>query len=186
MSLARLQIAGWTVLVLSAVFVAAAWNVSSGSGSPLNIVIPYELLIAMGISATTLVASPAVLSLKASQDPSQADLESAGGKLNIADTADIPNNGQVMGNVSVADASYIDLFTGDDVSNFDSPDIGKIQQFLITLLLLSVYGAAVVSSFIGAGARYSLPAIDNGFIWLLGVSNASYLAYKAAPHPSAN
>ena len=186
MSLSRLQMCGWTVLVLSAVFVVAAYNVSSGVDKPLNIVIPYELLIAMGISATSLVAAPAVLSVKASQDPSQGDLDNAAGKLNIADTADIPNNGKVMGNISSNDASYIDLFTGDDVSNFDSPDIGKIQQILITLLLLSVYGAAVVSSFIGGGARYSLPTIDNGFIWLLGVSNVSYLAYKAAPHPSAN
>jgi hypothetical protein len=186
MSLSRLQMCGWTVLVLSAVFVAAIHNISSGAGSPLNIVIPYQLLIAMGISAASLVAAPAVLSLKAAQNPRVADLDSAAGKLDIALIANVPSIGRVMGNSSSADASYTDLFTGDDVSNFDSPDIGKIQQFLITILLLSVYGAAVASSFIGVDATYSLPGIDNGFIWLLGVSHASYLAYKAAPHPSTN
>jgi hypothetical protein len=185
MSLSRLQMCGWTVLVLSAVFVAAAFNIGNGAGSPLDIVIPYELLIAMGISATSMVAAPAVLSLKANQIPRAADLDSAAGKLDTL-VANVPNNGKVMGNSSSADASYTDLFTGDDVSNFDSPDIGKIQQFLITVMLLSVYGAAVVSTFSGVGAMYGLPSIDNGFIWLLGVSHASYLAYKAAPHPSTN
>ncbi len=89
-----------------------------------------------------------------------------------------------MGNNSLRDASYMDLFTGDDVTNFDRADVGKIQQFLISLLLLGLYGAYVFSAFAGTAPITTLPKIDPGFIWLLGVSHASYLAYKAAPHPA--
>ena len=33
-----------------------------------------------------------------------------------------------------------------------------------------------------AAPIHALPALDKSFVWLLGLSHASYLAYKAAPH----
>jgi hypothetical protein len=89
-----------------------------------------------------------------------------------------------MGNAAVKDAALLDLVTGDDVSNFDSADLGKIQQLLVTLLLLGLYGAYVFAAFGASGPVKALPGIDRGFIWLMAVSHASYLAYKAAPHPT--
>ena len=36
-----------------------------------------------------------------------------------------------------------------------------------------------------AGPFASFPALDPKFVWLLGISHAGYLTYKAAPKPAA-
>lgn len=61
--------------------------------------------------------------------------------------------------------------------------ICAIQQAGITLLLLGCYTAYVIGDLAGAQETISvLPKLDQSFVWLLGLSHASYLAYKAAPH----
>ena len=64
MSLSRLQMFLWTVLVLSGLMTAAISNVATNQTDPLTIALPQELLILMGISTTTLVATPLVLNPK--------------------------------------------------------------------------------------------------------------------------
>src|SRR5687768_2065041 len=49
-TLGRLQMLIWTVLVLSAYLTAALANIGRGAGSPLSVDIPSELWLAMGIS----------------------------------------------------------------------------------------------------------------------------------------
>jgi hypothetical protein len=167
MSLSKLQACAWTILVLSALLIAAAFNLSTPDSRALDIVIPPDLLVAMGISATSLAATPALLSLKTNQ-PSPV---SGGAPVNVLAT-----------NASISDADWTDMLTGDETGNQANPDLGKIQQFLVTLLLLGVYGLFIVRHFTGARPIHSLPPLDPSFIWLLGISHASYLAYKAAPH----
>jgi len=167
MSLSKLQACAWTILVLSALLIAAAFNLSTPDSQALNIVIPPELLVAMGISATTLAATPALLSLKTNQTTPT----SGGASVNV-----------LASNSSIFDADWTDMLTGDETGNQASPDLGKIQQFLVTLLLLGVYGLFIVRWFTGAHPIHKLPPLDQSFIWLMGISHASYLAYKAAPH----
>jgi hypothetical protein len=73
--------------------------------------------------------------------------------------------------------------TGEELGNAGSPDLGKIQQLLVTLLLLGIYTAYVYALFAGTAEKIThLPLLDPSFVWLMGISHASYLAYKAAPH----
>jgi len=181
MSLSKLQMLVWTVVVISALIVYAAYNVRLQVEAPLDINIPPELLFAMGISATSFIATPAILSLKSQETPAQADVDTAN-----AAPGTSQNQGKVFGRASASDASWTDLFQGDEVGNFDSPDLSKIQQVAITLLLVGVYSAQIITLFAGLGAPgsklASLPVLGQQFVVLMAISHASYLAYKAAPH----
>lgn len=179
LSLSKLQAGAWTVIVIAAFATAAAYNAAATtdhqSVSALNIIIPGELLLAMGISATSLVAAPALLSLKSKETATAQTVDALppGSKA----------NGKVVTHDDASEASWSNLVTGDEVGNAQSPDLGKIQQVLITLVLLGCYAAYVATSFNEShGVIARLPVIDKSFVWLLGLSHASYLAYKAAPH----
>jgi hypothetical protein len=187
-SLSKLQAGAWTVVVLSALVTAAAFNavapgMSAANVSALNVQIPGELLLAMGISATSLVATPSILSLKADQPtPSQTAQEDAATKMNVA-TSSVKANGTLVTKAKPEEASWGDLVTGDEVGNAGMPDLGKIQQALITLLLLGCYIGYAFNDFSAHTAVIvSLPLLDKSFVWLMGISHASYLAYKAVPH----
>lgn len=187
MSASKLQACAWTILILSAVMVAISFNMADGLPDPLNIHLPSPLLTAMGISAASLAAAPAILSLKTQLSPSVSATAGAGiARLPAGDGVIVPprNLGTLMTNMAVDEARWTDLVTGDEVGNFAAPDLGKIQQLLVTLLLLLVYAVETFDALGGVKPVTGLPSLDPSFIWLLGVSHASYLAYKAAPHTS--
>jgi hypothetical protein len=188
LSLSKLQAAGWTVVVLAGFATAAAYNIATAmyegtSVTALAIVIPGDLLLVMGISATSLVATPALLTLKSQQPPaSAAMIDAAKARLG---SADLEANGKVATREQSANASWADIVTGDEIGNIGSPDLGKIQQVAITLLLLGCYIAYLYADLAGSQETIrTLPTLDPSFVWLLGISHASYLAYKAAPHTS--
>jgi hypothetical protein len=184
LSLSKLQAAAWTVIVLAAFATAAASNavapgVDYNQVQALAVTIPGELLLAMGISATSLVAAPALLSLKADEDPDGDTADAATARMGVSMVA----NGKLANKAAPAQASWADLVTGEEVGNVGTPDLGKIQQVLITLILLGAYAGYVFENFsLVRGVIGSLPQLDKSFVWLLGISHASYLAYKAAPH----
>ena len=186
LSLSKLQAGAWTVIVLSALATAAAFNLVHGENgatvTALDVVIPPDLLLAMGISATSLVATPALLSLKAAQQPQAGAGDDAAARLNLA--GGIGSNGKLLTLNDPSDASWADLVTGDELGNAGTPDLGKIQQAFITLILLACYADYVFVSFASANLPTigTLPGVDQSFVWLMGISHASYLAYKAAPH----
>ena len=190
-SLSKLQAAAWTVLVVSAVATVAAARIAAGVANPLEIVIPGELLAALGLSAASLAATPALLSIKSSgPDASTQQVANVAQNLNMTNDQ-VDSTGGVFGRTDPALARWMDIFRGEDISTAASPDLSKIQQFLLTLLVLGVYVAALLVMFLRqeatlilppGGASASLPPISEEFIWLLGISHASYLAYKAAPH----
>lgn len=164
-SLSKLQAGAWTVVVLSALATIAVYNLlgqGDASGTTdLEIAIPGELLLAMGISATSLVAAPALLSLKEANDNDST--------LEVKDDAH--------------EASWGDIVTGDELGNAAAPDLGKIQQVLITVLLLGIYASYVYILLSSSQAPiHELPKLDDSFVWLLGISHAAYLSYKAVPH----
>ena len=194
MSLSKLQMLIWTVVVVSALVVYAAYNVRlcPCNTTPLEITIPQELLFAMGIAATSFVATPTILSLKSQDKPTTDDVKSANAAA-VANNATLQNSGKVHGRGDPSDAKWSDIFRGDEVGNFDSPDLSKIQQFAITILLVGIYSAQIIACLAGkscdltakdcTGATLnSLPVLGHDFIVLLAISHASYLVYKAAPH----
>jgi len=193
-SLSKFQAALWTVLILSALITSAAARAAvtpelpPAAGGVVGFSIPAELLAAMGIALTSLVATPALLSNKTDGPAASAQSLTAAAEKTGRSADMITSVGRVVGWRSAACAQWMDMFRGDDDSNAGAPDLSKVQQFLITLTLVGVYGASIWSGFVEPEAKFLqgpklwLPPLDSNFVWLLGISHAGYLAYKAAPH----
>jgi hypothetical protein len=189
-SLSRLQMALWTIVVLSGLLTAAKLNllgyyVTTTSDAALAITIPPQLLAAMGIAAFSTAAAPAILAFKASQGASPQ--EQAGAQARVADTtgaasASVTTSGKAVGNATRDSAHWTDIVTGDEVANAGTVDLSKVQQLLITLLLIGIYIFMLLHMFDTVTAAITtLPPLDQHFIELMAVSHASYLAYKATP-----
>jgi FtsH-binding integral membrane protein len=184
MSLSKFQIVLWTVTVFPALLTAALANVFGIGGqndNPLDITIPTELLFALGISGASFVGAPLILSQKTGTEPDPKDLSDTAEALGLKPT-DIQNSGKVFGKASPMQAAWGDMFRGDEVGNADTTDLSKVQQFLITLLLIGIYMASIAKMFLEDKIITTLPPIPQQFIWLLAVSHGTYLSYKAAPH----
>jgi hypothetical protein len=183
-SLSKFQATLWTVLVVSSLMTAAAINLGRVPDiDALTINLPAQLLAAMGIAATSLVGAPIVLSTKTSTPaPAAADAVAAAG-LRL-DTDQVQSRGRLFAKVASDLASWADMFRGDEVGNAAHADLSKMQQFAITLLMVGIYGGAVWSMFarpFPSGGYDTLPKLSDQFVWLLGISHASYLTYKAVP-----
>jgi hypothetical protein len=165
-ALSRLQMFAWTLLILSTLITAVASNLATTqSTAAFGITIWDELLVAMGISTVSLAATPALLTLKENASP-----------------------GTVAARDDTQKPSWLDIFRGDGTDEEMKPDLSKIQQFLITLSIVGGYAVAIgyLMYHLGPDARFTqFPPLDPKFIWLLGISHAGYLTYKAAPRPSA-
>ena len=68
-SLSRFQIVLWTILILSAWIAAVTWNLAIGDATPLGIDIPPQVWALLGISVTSLVGTPIILSAKTKKTP---------------------------------------------------------------------------------------------------------------------
>lgn len=179
-SLSKFQATAWTVMVLSILVTAVGLNIEKSIPDALErIIIPPELLLAMGISATSLVATPILLSLKADQGTSRDAVTRTAEKLDLP-VGDVRPTGRVFARSRPELASWADMFRGDETGNAGDADLSKVQQFLITLLLVGIYSAAAWSRF--GSQQNMLPPLSSDFVWLMGVSHASYLIYKAVPH----
>jgi len=180
-SLSRFQMVLWTVLVLSALMSAAACRAWSQQAA-LDIRIPGELLAAMGISLVSAAAAPALLSLKSDSTATSAQLMSAEGRLGEP----LVPVGKVIGRPAGAPASLADLVRGDELANAGAIDLSKVQQLLITLLLITVYASMVGQFFFDTSFAQKvtdLPGFDQSFVNLMLVSHGGYLAYKATSKP---
>lgn len=157
-SLSKLQIVLWTILVISGLIAAVVLNISNGKveGGPLNITVPSDLWILMGITSVSFVASPII-------------------------KKDKQENGLLAANASPIKASFSDLFKGDEKVNAERIDLGKVQMFYLTFIILFAY-AFEIGQLLNESSFSTFPEMSNGMVTLLGISNAGYLAYKAAPH----
>ena len=182
-SLSKAQMVVWTLLILSALITLAATKLAALGGAPASLDISNTLLALMGISAASLIATPTLLSLK----PAAVDSRGA-----------------------AEEARWTDLVQGDDAANKDAVDISKVQQLLISLLVMIIYAflignmlrygagaeAAAAANAAGTDAasvaravaenagRIGLPALSADLVWLIGISHVGYLGYKAVPHSS--
>jgi hypothetical protein len=187
-SLSKFQMAGWTAVVLAALFTAAELRIfhyfGNITGSALDIAIPGELLAAMGIAVFTTAATPAVLALKAGGAPSDSQRIAAAQRL-ADQTQTTPNNigsiGHVMMRADQNLARWSDIVSGDEVANAGIVDLSKVQQLLITLLLLGTYAGMMIGAIAVRSSFDTLPALSQSFIGLLAISHAGYLTYKAMP-----
>jgi hypothetical protein len=185
-SLSRLQFALWTMLLFPAVMTAGFSNIALGIPDPLKIAIPPEVWALLGIGAFSLVAAPAVVdSRKKEASPDSSTMQNALTAAQMRDhlAAPLTAIGNVPAKQGQDDARWSDIVRGDTVAGFANLDISKVQQLAITIVLVLVYAASLYRLFEGldnsnAKAIPGFPAVDAGFVALLGLSHASYLAYK--------
>jgi len=174
MSLSRLQTIAWTVLVLSAFITAVLTNMSSeGPFSAFKVGIPEQLWLLLGISTTSLIGSSLVLGVK-KQQPSQPP-----------PSPDKLTKGPIVYNQDIKKASWSDIFKGEEVSNDNVLDLGKVQMFYFTVLLVFGYGVALALIFIDSNQKVisMFPDPSMAVTGLLGISQAAYLINKALPRP---
>ncbi|WP_458764646.1 hypothetical protein [Cupriavidus basilensis] len=191
-SLSRLQMSMWTVLILSALMAVAVcrgWGLMGKASwsTALNIDIPDELFEVMGISFFSAAAVPSILALKSqpSSTPTQAQLDASRARAGEATLGAI---GSVIQRPLSENPRLSDLVRGDDVATAGTIDVSKVQQLLITALLIAVYFAMLVNLFhtgsaadaVVAGTT-NMPPFTPKFVNLLALSHAGYLVYKAAP-----
>jgi hypothetical protein len=185
LSLSRLQFSAWTVLVLSGLLSATLGNLALGWESPLDIRIPQELFILMGISTTSLVASPALLNNKRDRKPDPEVKGAALLALKEQGYRDLYEGGETLlvANTDAARARWADLLKGEELGNAAVLDLGKVQMLIFTFVLVLAYGGALVAQFAAAdGPVLGLPEIQDGMNVLLGISHTGYLSAKAVSH----
>ncbi len=184
MSLSRMQTFVWTIVILGGYLTAAFGNIVSNQPNPLQIGIPYEIWIVLGISTTSLVGKGLILNGKTHQ---QTDINEQSLQLPRVQTTEhlyAPPRayGSVLKKASPRDAGWIDMFTGDEVGNKSTLDLGKLQMFLFTLVLVVSYGYDLGTEFYTKAIITEFPPLDLSTVALFGISHASYLANKAVPH----
>ena len=160
-SLSKLQILAWTILILSAYSTAALWNASHGAEDALAISIPQELWAVMGISVTSFLGSPIIKNSKMAKN-------------------------QLFVKDSPEEAKATDLFSGDEKGNHNRLDLGKIQMFLFTVVLVVAYATSIARMFFdheqAASLVTGLPPLSESMVALLGISHGGYLGYKTISH----
>ncbi|WP_088832384.1 hypothetical protein [Paenibacillus tyrfis] len=159
MSLSRFQTVLWTVVLLSAYYTAASLRIYGlhDAGGALNIGMDWHLWALMGISFTSLVVTPLIHTVK--QGKTLSVDEAA--KLPSADVAG--SDGILYANPNFSDAAWTDMFEGDEVKNAYYVDIAKLQMF----------GSIPPEGFA------EFPPVSEGFLTILGLSHAGYLASKS-------
>jgi hypothetical protein len=203
-SLSRFQTVLWTVLIVAAFLAAALYNIRSGQTDPLKIALPLQLWALLGISLTSLAGSVLVKQEKQRRRPdltnAKKTLEGAlpgvgadsiaplGGNQLVA-AADPTNptvndpvvaRGVLTVNETTAASSWSDMFRAEEVGNAGHLDLGKVQMFYFTLIIVFAYAAALGSLLAHpSGKITSFPALGDGATVLLGISHAAYLTTKA-------
>jgi subtilisin family serine protease len=171
LSLSRLQMAMWTILIVSTLLATLIWNVAHPGTTSLEI--PGTFWLLMGIAGVSAVGDPLILNNKPDAPPAGAPLTPPG----------MINYGVVVARPPGASVSWRDLIMGDELGNASVIDIGKVQQLLLTLVAFVSYAVAIGHMLFDAtGAIAKFPEMSNGFLSLLAASHAVYLSYKAAPH----
>jgi hypothetical protein len=125
------------------------------SNTPLSVHIPSEVWVLLGISTTSLVASPLIKTQKQER---------------------------IQTNATVQDAKLSDFFRGEEGGDFLKLDLSKVQMFYFTVIVIGAYAVALANVFTTTqNAITSLPTLDGGVVAMLGVSHAGYLTNKAVP-----
>ena len=191
-SLSRLQLVVWTIIILSAFLTMAMYNVANPDEEKgaLSIAIPSELWWLMGISITSLVGSPLLKQVRdgeADKKLTQDEIDELDGLRRHRMISDTEYRSRLVGKTSVIQtnddvkkASFWDIFKGEEVTNYNYVDIAKLQMFLFTVIIVIAYLADLFHWFkmTELTNTYEFPSLDPGIVALLGISHTGYLASK--------
>jgi hypothetical protein len=187
-SLSRFQLILWTVVLVSAVMSVGLANAMPPSAAdPLGIEIPPQIWGLLGLGAFTAVAAPAIEDNKKKELSvlGQTSLDRTTGGLKARQGLDEEPMfvGRMLVKATARDARWIDLIMG-DMEGSEHVDVSKLQQLAFTLVLVVVYSMALWSIIQGSTQPGGSPAISkfpevgDGFLALLTISHAAYLADK--------
>ncbi|UCF44001.1 MAG: hypothetical protein JSV99_03515 [Planctomycetota bacterium] len=199
MSLSRLQMFLWTVVVVSAFFTSVLTNIKAGHlENALDITIQKELWIAMGISTISLVGSPLINSQKKRKKTNKKEAEKTLTRLGLlAEGANEVEkevvtakhySGQLHRNENPQDARLFDMVRGEETSNADVLDLTRLQNLFFTLILIGTYAVNLGSKLVADAGEICKSPIDKfpelgvSSIALLAISHAGYLVGKAVDH----
>ncbi|HZI13436.1 MAG TPA: hypothetical protein VE153_23855 [Myxococcus sp.] len=182
MSLSRFQAAVWTIVVIAGYLTMVVARVKAGTPNAVNVAIPEELWLAMGISSTSLLGTPLLLAGKRLRQPDAKALENTASQLaEPKKDVDTQRVGVLYANKSMQDARISDIFQGDEVGNTAHVDLAKVQMFYFTSIAAVSYFVAV-STAVMRGDTDGLPELSQGMVALLAISHGGYLASKATDH----
>jgi hypothetical protein len=168
----------WTLIVTSTILMISMHNIIIGEENPLNIEIPSELLLAMGISLVSLVATPPLLAIKTLSEASASAVKQAAERTNDF-IPDIKPVGEIFGRTLSSKASWKDMLCGDEIGNAGVIDLSKVQQLFITVIIIAIYSIEILMNFYKTNEHIDFPGINKNFVFLLLISHASYLGFKA-------
>jgi hypothetical protein len=187
MSLSRFQIVVWTLIILSAYMSLALSRIVAGAPDALAIQLDWRLWALLGISTTSLVGSPLILSTKKDKTPDE--LNKVTHKAAVAlkqPESEITEHceGLLYGNPSAADARFSDMFEGEELENTAYIDMAKVQMFFFTLVAAVCYAVLLFKLVITTDPKEitGFPMLPDGLIAILAISHAGYLGNKIVDH----
>jgi hypothetical protein len=172
-SLSRFQWVMWVIIIVGGYFTIAVWDVAHGGDLPK---LDNQLLVLLGIvSASPILSGTIVDNKKSNKDAPQ------GPKAANDDSADQKGSADI--NTSVNDASWSDLFMGEEAANRYVVDISRLQNLVFTVILGITYLTWLCGVLVKTDAVLAMPVIgsDSNFNWLLGISHLAYQGFKASP-----
>ena len=164
-SLTHLQLVLWTIVILSLIAGVFFGRLAHGVPAPQDFDIPANVIGLFAISAGSAVASTAI---KRTKDATQPASVAASGGRNYP-----PRLAQIF---LVEEGTFAD----------QAVDVGKFQQFVVTIVLVVTYIALAAHAVDVAGsasAVTTLPNITGAFLVLLGISHGAYVSAKIPSSP---
>jgi hypothetical protein len=149
---------------------------------PLKIELDWHLWALMGISTTSLVGAPLILSTKKDKVPDPAAARVAACALGTETEDEIRKNkqGTLYANAKMSDARLTDMFQGDELINTAQIDLAKVQMFYFTIIAVVCFFVMVFSELVAHNSSLGkLPVLPDGFVAILGISHAGYLTSKS-------
>ena len=135
--------------------------------------------------AAELTADPPAVAAAAAAAKQAADTAVVAKTASVADVVNDNKQGTLYANPSINDASFSDMFEGDEVGNAAYIDLAKVQMFFFTIIVGLSYvflllSQTMVDLAIAPEKVNALPVLSAGMIALLGISHAGNLAGKTA------
>ncbi|WP_223759096.1 hypothetical protein [Myxococcus sp. RHSTA-1-4] len=182
MSLSRFQAVLWTIIVIGGYLTMVVARIKAGTPNAVDVGIPQELWLTMGISSTSLLGTPLLLGGKRQRQPDAKMMKSTADQLSEDQQAiDSQRQGVLYANESIHDARVSDIFQGDEVGNTAHVDLAKVQMFYFTAIAAVSYFMDVTMAVL-RGDTAGLPALSQGFVALLAISHGGYLVSKSTDH----
>ena len=94
--------------------------------------------------------------------------------------------GRLHRNADPSEASWVDFFRGEEISNYKLVDMSKVQMMFFTVVVIAAYAGGIVVMLKGAdvtsASALSFPPFGDTLNALLGISHGTYLSVKAIDH----